>query len=240
MVIGVVGINTLSKLFVGNRVVGVLGNPNTAKSSLVLSSLLELKTEYPKTKVFVFGVESCLKNYLESKGIDFLYSMEDILDLKLRNSVIYVDEVADFFSTSSRDKQTDRFKRFVNRIVHNNCWFVLSTAEVGYFNKFACSLINCFLVKEIEIDSLVNNTWVKRLVKGLPRSSEYRVELGKSEYYVLDFNSLTKKCSFDYNINLDSKSSNVNPFIVKEIVKDNVINFMIPFVKEGDKKSDGL
>jgi hypothetical protein len=211
-------VNVLSGLFFCNRVVGVVGNSNSAKSSLVLSSLLELKSEFPRMKVFVFGVESCLRVYLEKHGVEFLYSMEDILDLKLRDSVIYIDEVGDFFSTSSKDKQSDRFKRFVNRINHNNCWVVMSTAEVGWFNKFACSLINCFLVKQIELDSLVNNTWLKRLVKGLPRSSEYRVELPKSEFYVLDFNSRVVKNSFGYNVNLDSKSSNVNPFVQKSLV----------------------
>jgi len=231
--------NMLSELFVRNRVVGVLGNPNTAKSSLVLFSILKLKADFPKTQVYVFGVEASLKPYLESKGIRYLYSTEDILDLKLRNSVIYVDEVADFFSTASRDKQTDRFKRFINRIYHNNCFFVLSTAEVGYFNKFACSLINCFLVKEIELDSLVNNTWVKRLVKGLPRSSEYRVELAKKDFYVLDFNSLTKKCSFSYNSDLDSKVENVNPFKVKQQkVNEKEIKKKMKRDKKGDEKSE--
>ena len=231
--------NMLSELFVRNRVVGVLGNPNTAKSSLVLSSILQLKADFPKTSVYVFGVEASLKPYLESKGVKYLYSMEDILDLKLKDSVIYIDEVNMFFSTSSRDKQTDRFKRFVNRIVHNNCWVVMSTAEVGWFNKFACSLINCFLVKQIELDSLVNNTWVKRLVKGLPRSSEYRVELPKKDYYVLDNNCLTKKCSFEYDAKLDSKVENVNPFKVKqEKMKDKVTKKMMKRDKKDDGKGD--
>ena len=231
--------NMLSELFVRNRVIGVLGNPNTAKSSLVLSSILQLKADFPKISVYVFGVEASLKPYLESKGVKYLYSNEDILDLKLKDSVIYVDEVSDFFSTASRDKQTDRFKRFVNRIYHNNCFFVLSTAEVGYFNKFACSLINCFLVKEIEIDSLVNNTWVKRLVKGLPRSSEYRVELAKKDFYVLDFNSLTKKCSFKYNASLDSKVENINPFKAKqEKMKQNVTKKMVKRETKGDDLSE--
>ena len=230
--------NMLSELFVRNRVIGVLGNPNTAKSSLVLSSILQLKADFPKISVYVFGVEASLKPYLESKGVKYLYSNEDILDLKLKDSVIYVDEVSDFFSTASRDKQTDRFKRFVNRIYHNNCFFVLSTAEVGYFNKFACSLINCFLVKEIELDSLVNNTWVKRLVKGLPRSSEYRVELAKKDFYVLDFNSLTKKCSFKYNASLDSKVENINPFKAKqEKMKQNVTKKMVKRETKGDEKN---
>ena len=206
--------SVLQDLFINehNRVVGVLGNTNTAKSSLVLSSLIDLKEACPTTPIYVFGVESSLRVYLKTKGIKYLHSTEDILDLKLKNSVIYIDEVNQFFSTRTRDKQTDRLKRFVNRLFHQNCWVIMSTAEVGYFNKLACSLINCFLVKQVELDSLVNNTWVKRLVKGLPRSSEYRVELHKSQYYVLDVNALTKKCSFKYNCELDSKIDNINPF----------------------------
>jgi hypothetical protein len=202
----------LQYIFKSNRVLGIVGNQNTAKSSLVLSELLLLRKEHKDMKIYVFGVEQKLKPYLEKHDIIFLHNMEDILDLKIKNSVIYIDEVSTFVSTKTKDRQTDRFKRFINRIVHQNDWLIISTAEVGFFNKLACSMINAFIIKEIELDSLVNNTWLKRLVKGLPRTSDYRVDMNISEFYVLLNNDLTKKCSFPYNPNLDSKAENVNPF----------------------------
>jgi hypothetical protein len=202
----------LNNIFKSNRVLGIVGNQNTAKSSLVLSELLLLKKEHKDMNIYVFGVEQKLKPYLEKHNIIFLHNMEDILDLKIRDSVIYIDEVSTFVSTKTKDRQTDRFKRFINRIVHQNDWLIISTAEVGFFNKLACSMINAFIIKEIELDSLVNNTWLKRLVKGLPRTSDYRVDMNINEFYVLLNNDLTKKCNFLYNPNLDSKAENVNPF----------------------------
>ena len=205
------GVSVLGSVFKSNRVVGVVGNSNSGKSSLVLSELIKLRENYD-VPVYVFGVESSLKPFLNSKGVKFLYNVEDILDLRLRDCVIFVDEVADFFSTRARDKQTQKFKRFVNRIVHNNCWFVPGTAETGFWNKFACSLVNVFFVKEIEFASLVNNTWLKRLVCGLPSNSDYRVELPVNSFFVVGSEGLTERFSFDYVKELDAKVDNVNFF----------------------------
>jgi len=201
----------LKKVFASNRVVGVIGNQNTAKTSLVLSELIKLKKNID-LPIYVFGVEPSIKKYLKTQGIEFLYNMEDILDLKIKNSIIYIDEVSSFVSTQTRDKQTDRFKRFINRIVHQNDWLIISTAQVGWFNKLACSMINAFYVKEIELDSLVNNTWLKRVVLGLPRTSDYRIDLPINTFYILQNNALTIKKSFAYNKDLDSKANNENPF----------------------------
>ena len=203
--------NDLKSVFKNNRIVGVVGNQNTAKTSLVLSELINLKKTID-LPIYVFGVEPSLKKYLKQQGIEFLYNMNDILDLKIKNSIIYIDEVSSFVSTQTRDKQTDRFKRFVNRIVHQNDWLIMSTAEVSFWNKLACSMINVFYVKEIELDSLVNNTWLKRVVLGLPRTSDYRVDLPINTFYILQNNSLTIKKTFSYNKELDSKVNNHNPF----------------------------
>jgi hypothetical protein len=191
--------------------VGVVGNRSSGKSSLVLSQLVGLKREVD-VPVFVFGVEPSLEDYLSDQGIVFLHNREDILDLKIKNAVIYVDEVSDFVSTRTRDKQVDRFKRFINRIEHNNCFFVLSTAEVGFWNKLACSLINCFVVKEVDFDSLVNGTWLKRVVLGFPRVSDYRLDVEVNKFFVVSSNGLSEKRWFKYNPCLDSKKGNVNPF----------------------------
>ena len=210
--------NAFAEMFKRHRVIGVAGNRSTGKSSLVLTQLVDIaKTR--ELPIFVFGVEPSLEPYLESQGVNFLYNREDIFDLKIKDSVIYVDEIADMISPHSRSKKTDSFKRFINRIEHNNCWFVLSTAESCFFNKLACSLINAFIVKEVDFDSLVNGTWLKRIVQGFPRTSDYRVDLPKNMFYSVINDGLCKKHSFKYNHNLDSKIDNVNPFVAKKIVK---------------------
>lgn len=207
--------NTLSELFKKHNIIGLVGNRNTAKSSLILSQLVELKHENPKVSVYVFGVEENLKNYLTSRGISWLYSKHDILDLKIRDSVIFIDEVGDFFSTASRDKESDKVKKFINRVAHLNDYVVLGTAEAGWFNKMACSLIDTFLVKKIDFDRLVNGTSLKNIVLGLETTSDYRLDIPNNEYFVIS-SGLTEKRVFGYFPELDSKKNNVNPFVVKK------------------------
>ena len=206
----------LKSLLKHNRVVGVVGNRSSGKTSLVLNELIELKEDMNKNNikfpVYVFGVEESLKPYLKTKGINFLYSTEDILDLKLKNCVIYIDEAANFFSLKTQDRETLKFKRFITRINHNNCWLLLSTAESKFFNNLACSLINAFLVKATEFDMLVNGTWLKRLVMGLENCSDYRLDIPINTFYTIDGQAITTKHIYTYNKELDSKKNNINPF----------------------------
>ena len=206
----------LRRLFKNNRVVGVVGNRSTGKSSLVLHELIELKADMKRKNIdmpiYVFGVERQLQPYLETEDIHFLFNKEDIWESSIRDAIIYVDEIANFVSTQTRDKQTEKFKRFIVRITHQNCWLIMSTSEPTFWNKLACSLINAFIIKETELESLVNGTWLKRLVYGLERTSDYRVDMPINTYFTLESNSLTGKHTFTYNSNLDSKVNNTNPF----------------------------
>ena len=205
--------SALAELFRTNRVVGVVGNRNTGKTSLMLGELIKIKEGHKDMGVYAYGIEPELHGYLSSKGIDILHNMEDIMDLKIKGSVIYIDEIAEMVQTDTKNRSSDRFKRFINRIVHNNDWAAICTAETKYWNTFACSMINAAIVKEIELDHLTNGTWLKRMVLGLPRTSEYRIDMGKEEFYVLDSRKLTKRCVFGYDHMLDSKKLGTNPFI---------------------------
>jgi len=209
----------IDNLLKENRVIGVVGNQNSCKSSLILFNLIKLKRKYPNQEIYVFGVEKVLNAFLIKNGINILYNKEDILDLKLKNSVIYVDEFGDIFSVQTKDKQLERVRRFFNRIYHLNNWFIISTAHSGFWNKFMNGIVNCFLTKEIEYDNLVNGTALKRKILGLPNTSDYRFECPKNTYYVITSN-LTEKHKFPYLKELDSKVNNVNPFIEKSEKKD--------------------
>ena len=108
----------------------------------------------------------------------------------------YVDEINEIVSSKAQSKQTAKFKRMLNRTYHQNTFLIFSTAEQGYYNKMVCGVIDCFIVKQTTLDTLVNNTWLKKMVLGLPRFSEYKVDLDINQFYVLDNNGLTRKCSF--------------------------------------------
>ena len=204
--------NTLKELFKKYRSVGVVGNTNTAKSSLILSELIELKGD-TSVDIYVLGAETNLHKYLESKGINILHSVDDILDMKIKNSVLYIDEFGDIFNVQASSKQTDRIRRFFNRLAHQNNYVIVSTAQTKFWNVFMCSLVKAYLVKEIEFDSLVNGTLLKRKIKNISENtSEYRLDIPIGTYYVIRDDKLTEKKTFEYDENIDSKNEQVDIF----------------------------
>lgn len=205
----------LSKIFRKSRILGLVGNSGTAKSSLGLSQIVNLKEKFNDLNVYVFGVEDNLIDYLTNFGIKVIHNKEDILDLKIKNSVIFIDEFGDVFKVNRRDKQQDRITKFFNRIEHLNNYLIISTARNGFWNKYMNGFVRYFFVKEIDFDNLINGTNLKRKVKGISNTSEYRLELNKSDFYIIGDN-LTEKHSFEYNENLDSKKDNKNPFLKSE------------------------
>jgi len=196
--------NILIELFKSNRTIGVVGDIHTGKSMCVLSHLVNLKKNF-KTEVYVLGVETNLEEHLKKQGIKVLLSKDDVLDMKVKNSVIYIDEFGDLFSVQTRDKQLIKIKKFFNRLAHLNNYVIISTAVSGFWNKFMCSLVRCFIVKTIEFDNLVNGTTLKRKVLDLAYNSEYRFEIPQNTYYVLNKNRLAKRFTFPYYPTLDSK-----------------------------------
>jgi hypothetical protein len=203
---------TFRELLKEHSVIGLAGSRSSAKTSLALTQLLQLKAEHPHLKVAVFGINQELNGYLNSKGITVLHSKMDILDLRMRDTVIFIDEMALFFSTASRNKELDKLMRFFDRIEHQNCKLICGTAREGYFNKFMCSRITAFMVKQIEYDALTNGTWLKERVKAIKSTSDYRLEMPKNEYYVVSADTITTKHTFPYVKDIDTKKTNRDLF----------------------------
>jgi len=216
--------NPLIKLFKKYKSVGVVGNPNSAKSSLILSHLIDLKKKI-NIPVYVLGAEKELYPYLEENGINILYSTDDILDLKIKGSVIYIDEFADIFDVQMQSKQTKRIKRFFNRIAHLNNYVVISSAEVNFWNKFMCSLVRAHLVKTIEYVNLIRGTHLQRKIKNISEDcSEYRLDLPMNTYYVITDENIVEKMTFDYDSNLDVKKDKINPFLEIDLSLENKLD----------------
>jgi len=209
----------INKLFKKNKIIGIVGGTSTGKSMLALTEVMNIKEKYD-IDVYAIGVEEGLQPLLIKKGIRMIHNKEDILDLKIRNSVILIDEFASLFSPHKRDKQMEKLKKFFNRIQHLNDYIIISTAEEGFWNKFMCGVVKAFLVKKVEFDSLVNGTQLKRKVKGIELTSEYRLDITNDVYYVIS-DEFTTKHSFPYNPIFDSKKNNVNPFKLSEIKCEN-------------------
>lgn len=208
--------NPLIKLFRKYRSIGVVGNPHTAKSSLVLSHLVDIKKEID-IPVYVLGTEKNLYEHLESKGINILHSTDDVLDMKIKDSVIYIDEFSDLFDVQMASKQTKKIKMFFNRIAHLNNYIVISSAEVNFWNKFMCSLVRAHFVKTIEYVNLVRGTHIRTKIMNIAENtSDYRLDIPINTYYVVTDDDVVEKLTFEYNSDLDSKKDKINPFLKLE------------------------
>ena len=82
----------LGKIFKKARTVGIVGNANTGKTMLCLGELLNLKEKY-KIEIYCIGIEEKLHSHLKARGFKIIHSKEDILDLKIKDSVIKIDEL---------------------------------------------------------------------------------------------------------------------------------------------------
>jgi len=203
----------LQELFKHHSTIGLIGNRSTGKSMLGIDKLIQLRKEYPTLKIACMGIEEKLNPVLAKYNITIIQSKMDILDLQMRDTIIYVDEFALFFDTRNKGKETDKLMRFFDRIEHNNCKLLVSTAREGYFNKFMCSRISLFLTKEIEYTALVNGTWLKERVAAVSSQSDYRLQCEKSEYFtVSNKEGITAKYTFEYKEELDTKKNNADLF----------------------------
>jgi len=204
--------NILIKLFKKYKTLGVVGNTNTGKSMLMLSLLIDLKKKID-IPIYILGSEVNLNEYLEANGLKVIYSSDDILDLKLKSCLIYIDEFGDIFDVRSESKQKDKIRRFFNRIAHLNNYIILASAHTKFWNTFICSLVKSYLVKCIEFDNLVNGTALKRKIRNISENtSDYRLDISVNTYYVITDKEIVEKRKFRYNKDLDSKKDLINPF----------------------------
>ena len=116
----------IEKLFKKYRTIGVVGNIQTGKTHFVLTEILNLKEKYG-IEVYVYGVDKSLNKILKKHKIKIIRNREDILDLKIKNSVLYIDEFSDVYSVAPRSKQGERIKRFFNRTAHLNNYIIISS-----------------------------------------------------------------------------------------------------------------
>lgn len=208
----------LSKLLINHSCIAVAGNRSTGKTMTALSLLKGFRRQFPTKKIAVLGVEDSLKETCERLGFSWVSNKKDILDLKFTNTLIFIAEFGMLFETKNRGTLLKKLERFFDRIEHNKCKLLIDTAREGFYNKFMCSRITAFVVKEIEYSSLVNGTWINEAVKNHKSLSDYRLQLPINKYVVVtNKNEMTKEHIIDYDEEFDSKAKDESFFSDEEI-----------------------
>jgi len=203
----------LKQILTNHSAIALLGNKSTGKTMSMLTLLLNLKIDKPKVNIAVMGINAELEPYLKQHGIIILKSEMDILDLRLTNTLIFIDEIAMFFDSKASSKQEKKLARFFDRIEHQKCKVIIGTTREKYFNGLMCSRVTCAITKEVEYDSLVNGTWIKERIMAIVSPSDYRLEISPDTYFLVSKKGeTTVECKVEYDAELDTKKSDIDFF----------------------------
>lgn len=213
------------ELLYNHSCIAVVGNRNTGKTMTCLSLLEKFKFQFPSKQIAVLGIEQILESACHKLGFIIIKNKMDILDLKFYKTLIYVAEFASLFETRNRTREARKLERFFDRIEHNKCKLLIDTAREGFYNKFMCSRITAFIVKEIEYESLVNGTWLQQHIKSIFSISDYRLICPIDEFFtVTNKAENTMNYQIDYNKKFDSKGIddgffNESDFVTKKVTQ---------------------
>jgi len=200
----------ISQLFLKPCVIGLVGNPNSAKSNLIYWILDELKKEY-KFKVYVYGLRCPVTNTTS------VHSVEEIEQVK--DSILIVDEMTSLFDLDNR-KVKAQIENTIRLIFHNNN--ILMVCGLGEnFKKFLSAKLSVIMFKKTTIADLINGSTVKNILmayKGNERGQSI-LNLGLGEALVFD-GLHYHKVDVPYLSQYDSKKGNVSILVRKSISRN--------------------
>ncbi|KKM75633.1 hypothetical protein LCGC14_1388230 [marine sediment metagenome] len=199
----------ISKLFDKPKVIGIVGNANSAKSNLIYWILDELNKDF-KFKVYVYGLRCPVSNTIS------VHSVEEIEQIK--DSILIVDEMTSLFDLDNR-KVKAQIENTIRLIFHNNN--ILLICGLGEnFKKFLSAKLTAVIFKKVTIADLINGSTVKNIVmayKGNERGqSILNLGLGKAIIFDgLHYN----KVNVPYLSQYDSKKGNCAILVPKNVQK---------------------
>jgi len=201
----------LKKIFKDNRIVGVVGNPNSGKTNNVIFLIKQFIEANPKANVVIYGFNQLSTNYLTKLGCVVVNSLAQIS--LSQNSLIVLDEFQKLRISDKRYRELSQ--EFFDFIYHNNNWLLLSSPNLAEFNKLICRRVDAWLIKELYVNDLVNGSRVKTVcmdfkgfIKALGRFNVKKNEM----LFLTDITS--EKFVIPYLKDVDGKIINIDIFSV--------------------------
>lgn len=161
----------LEKIFNKARIVSLVGNKNTGKTNNLVHLIKEQKEETPELKVYIFGFEPTVTEYLKKLKCIEISDLKHMVDKK--NSLFIIDEMQKLHLNDRREK--DKRDKIVDFIYHSNNLLLLSSPNIREFNSIIGGITEKWLIKSINQDQCINGSQLKEIVK------EY-----KGRYKILD------------------------------------------------------
>lgn len=200
----------IETLFDRPKIIGIIGNVNTAKSNLIYH-IVETLRKNGRFNLYCYGLHTKVD---KSRAIYSINEMEQI-----KNSIIILDEVMSLWDLDNRmaKRQIENTLRLIN---HNNNILVISMLPENV-RKFISGKLDVVIYKKVTIADFVNGSSVKRILldyKGIERGTSV-LELEKHEAIIFD-GLHYHKINIPYYVKYDSKKN--NPQIVSKNVNESV------------------
>jgi hypothetical protein len=192
------------KLFQKPSMIGVIGNPNEAKSNLLYHLIEQLKKE-GKYNLVCYGLRNKIIN---ATTIFSLPELEQV-----RDSIIILDEVMTLWDLDNRMAKR-QIENTLRLIYHNNNVLIICCVPENV-KKFIAGKLDVIFFKKVTLGDFINGSRVKRIVldyKGSELGSSI-LNLSKEEALLFDGNHYYKLV-VPYYSRYDTKKGNL-PIIQK-------------------------
>lgn len=195
----------IRKLFDCPKIIGIVGNPNEAKSNTIYYLISELRKEY-KFDLHYFG----LRNKIKGKELNSIKQLEQI-----KNSILVLDEFNTLLNLQDRTKRR-QIENSLRMIHHNNNILIISGTGEN-FKKFISGKVEVIIFKKIFYDALINGSSVKKVIQdyqdifNIKGSSVLNLNKNQALVYDGDYNLI----AIPYMKEFDTKKENVEILLKK-------------------------
>ena len=202
------------KIFGDKRIVGLAGDKSTGKTNNLMALIKDFREHNKTTNIYVFGLNEITLTWLNKLGN--VYEVSSLTQLSnKKDSLIVLDEFQLLKINDKRNK--DRLDQFVDFIYHNNNWLVLTTPSLREFNSIIGSKIERWLLKSLNINSLVNGSQIKSAVenyKGCHKSLDY-LDIPHKKILIIN-EEYEQSVEVEHIKEIDNKLKNINIFDISK------------------------
>lgn len=202
--------SNLKEIFGDKRVVGLAGNKSEGKTNNLMALIEDFRKENNDTPILVYGMdEICLKWLEQFREVYEISELSQLSDKK--NCLILIDEFQKLKLNDRRYKET--LDDIIDFIYHNNNWVIFSSPNLREFNSVIGSKIERWVLKSLDLKSLVNGSQLKATVMNY--GGRYKIlnniRIGKEKLLVIN-EDYEKIITVKYISQVDAKQENVNIF----------------------------
>lgn len=144
----------ISELFGKPKIISIIANANEGKSNLIYYLIEEVKKDFPKTKIWVYGLRCPLNK------VEVFHSINELEVIK--DSIIFVDEFMSLIDLDNR-KNKQKVENTLRLIFHNNNVLILVGLPEN-FKKFISSKTDVFIYKRVTFADFINGSTAKQRI----------------------------------------------------------------------------